>query len=161
VEIPGSVFSKPGSEPIQFFVDFKAKRARWLYYCVTDMKLAGKDLRLVDLETSATPLVFSPSNRTDLAQNPDPNDSLAVELASYYPGLNRVRFVSDDLVPCQESQRRLSFQLDGHNFPDVLPSLSPRNYTNWAFTNQNNLVRQSALYQVVKYVSYSFSQNGV
>ena len=161
VDIPGSVFSKPGSEPAQFFIDFQAKQARWIYYWVTDMKLAGKDVRIVDLESSATPLVFSPSNRTDLVQSPDPNDSLAAELATRYPGLNRMRFASDNAVPCQESPRRLTLQLDGHNFPDSLPSLSPRSYTHWPFTSQRNLVQQSALFQVVKYVSYSFSTNGV
>jgi hypothetical protein len=161
VELPGSVFSRLSAQPIQFFIDFQAKRARWLYYCVTDMKLAGKDFRLVDLETSGTPLVFSPSNRTDLVQNPDANDSLAAELANRYPSLNRIRFVSDDVVPCQNLPRRLTLQLDGHNFPDILPTPSPRNYTEWPFAKQKSLVQQNALYQVVKYVSYSFSKNGV
>lgn len=161
VEIPGSVFSQLGSQPIQFIINFQAKRARWLYYCVTDLKLAGKDFRLVDLDVSGTPLVFSPSNQTDLVQKPDPNDNLAAQLTSRYPGLNRVRFISDDVVPSQESPRRLTLQLDGHNFPDLLPQPSPRHYTKWPFTNQQNLAGQNALYQVVKYVSYSFSKNGV
>lgn len=159
-EIPGAAFANPGSEPINFSIGFQAKRSRWLYYYVTDTKLIGKDIRLVDLDSPAE-LVFSPANRTDLAQNPDPNDSLGAELARRYPSLNRMRFVSDEVLPCQESPRRLTLQLDGHNFPNLLPLPSPRNQTNWPFTNQKNVAGQSALYQVVKYNSYSFSTNGV
>ena len=46
-----------------------------MYYCVTDLKLTGKDLQLVDIGTPGPPLVFSTSNRTDLAQSPDTSDA--------------------------------------------------------------------------------------
>ena len=161
VEIPGTVFASPGGWPVQFTVDFQPRRARWMYYCVTDLKLTGKDLRLVDIGTSAPPLVFSPTNRTDLAQSPDAADALATQLASRYPSLARMRFVSDDVVPCLQSPRTLSLQLDGNNFPDVLPTPSIRNSALWPAAAQGTQPQQDALYQIVKYVSYSFSKNGV
>ena len=161
VEIPGSVFASPASWPVQFVVDFQPKKARWMYYCVTDLKLTGKDLRLVDNGTPGTPLVFSPSNRTDLTQSPDAADALASQLANRYPDLARMRFVSDDVVPCLQSPRNLSLQLDGHNFPDVLPTPPLRNCAFWPATAQGTQPQQDALFQVVKYVSYSFSKNGV
>ena len=161
VEIPGSVFASPGSWPVQFFVDFQPKRARWMYYCVTDLKLTGKDLRLVDIGTPGPPVAFSPSNRTDLTQSADATDALATQLANRYPDLARMRFVSDDVVPCQQSPRNLSLQLDGHNFPDVLPTPPLRNCALWPAAAQANQSQQDALFQVVKYVSYTFSKNGV
>ena len=160
VEIPGSVFASPGSWPVQFEVDFQPKKARWMYYCVTDLKLTGKDLRLVDNGTPGPPLLFSPSNRTDLIQSPDAADALASQLANRYPDLARMRFVSDDVVPCLQSPRNLSLQLDGHNFPDVLPTPPFRNCALWPATAPGNQPQQDALFQVVKYVSYSFSKNG-
>ncbi len=161
VELPGSIFNNPPAQQVQYFIDFQAKQARWLYYCVTDLKLTGKDIRVVDLGTDGNPLVFSPANRTDLGQNPDPNDALASELADRYPDLNRVRFASDASIPCQETPRRLSLQLDGHNFPDVLPAPALQNCTVYPFTQQGDVSPQSALYQVAKYVSYSFPKDGV
>ena len=161
VEIPGKVFANPGAPPVAYLIDFVAKQALWLYYCVTDLKVAGKDLQVVDLGTSGTPIVFSAKNRTDLGQAPDPNDPLAAELAGRYPDFSRLRFASDAAVASQESPRSLALQLDGHNFPDILPAPSPQNLTAWPFTNQQDVTRQDALFQVVKYVSYSFSKNGV
>jgi len=161
VQIPGKVFANPGAQPVQYFVDFVAKQVVWLYYCVTDLKLTGKDLRVVDLGTPGTPIVFGTKNRTDLRQAPDPDDSLAAELADRYPDSNRLRFASDDVIACRESPRSLVLQLDGHNFPDVLPAPAPQNRTAWPFTKQQNVAKQDALFQVVKYVSYSFSKNGV
>lgn len=160
-EFPGSIFTAPGSWPVQFTLDFQPKCARWMYYCVTDMKLTGKDLRLIDAGTTASPLVFSPGNRTDLSQSPDTADTVATQLAGRYPDLARVRFVSDDVVACQESPRKLSLQLDGHNFPDLLPAPPIRNCSVWPAAVQGNQPQQDALFQVVKYVSYSFSKNGV
>ena len=159
-EVPGSVFATPTSWPAQFVVEFQPKRSRWIYYCVTDVKLTGKDLQVVDIGMPGAPLAFSPSNRTDLTQSPDTADALAAQLANQYPELARMRFVSDDVVPCQQSPRKLSLQLDGHNFPDVLPVPPLRNCALWPVTAQGNQPQQDALFQVVKYVSYSFSKNG-
>jgi len=161
VDIPGKVFGNPGAQPVQYFIDFAAERAIWLYYCVTDLKLTGKNLQVIDLGTSGQPIVFSQKNRTDLGQTPDPDDTLAAELAGRYPDFNRIRFASDDVVACREAPRQLSLQLDGHNFPDVLPAPAVQNRTAWPFTDQQNVAKQDALFQVVKYVSYSFSKNGV
>jgi hypothetical protein len=161
VEIPASVFTSQDNWPLEFVVDFQPKRARWMYYCITDLKLTGKDLQLVDIGTPGPPLLFSTANRTDLTQSPDMSDARAIELASRFPDLARVRFVSDDVVPCQQSPRTLSLQLDGHNFPDVLPTPLLRNCALWPATAQGNQPQQDALFQVVKYVSYSFSRNGV
>ncbi len=161
IEIPGQVFASQASWPVEFIVDFQPKRARWMYYCVTDLKVTGKDLQLVDIGTPGPPLVFSTSNRTDLTQSPDTSDARAVQLANQFPDLARMRFVSDDVVPCQQSPRTLSLQLDGHNFPDVLPTPPLRNCALWPATVQGNQPQQDALFQVVKYVSYSFSRNGV
>jgi hypothetical protein len=161
VEIPGKVFANPGMPTVQYSVDFVAKQALWLYYCITDLDVAGRDLQVLDLGTSGTPIVFSTKNRTDLGQTPDPDDPLAMELAGRYPDLSRLRFASDASVASRESPRSLALQLDGHHFPDILPAPSPQNLTVWPFTKQPNVVRQDALFQVVRYVSYSFSKNGV
>ena len=160
IEIPGSVFASPTSWPLRLRVDFKPKSARWIYYCVTDLKLTGKDLGLVDLRMQKPLLKFSSVNRTDLSQSADAGDALAIQLTRRYPGLGCVRFVSDDVVACRQSPRSLSLQLDGHNFPDVLPMPPLRNCALWPAMKQGSKPQQDALFQVVKYASYSFSKNG-
>jgi hypothetical protein len=165
IEIPGAVFASPKkSWPVRLRVNFEPKRARWIYYCVTDMNLAGRDLQLVEQADTGTPqpvLAFSAANRTDLRQSPDAGDAVATQLASRYPDWARIRFVSDDVVACRQSPRRLSLQLGGNDFPDVLPMPPLRNCALLPASVQGNQTQQDALFQVVKYVSYSFSKNGV
>ena len=159
IQIPGKVFAAPAHSPMPCFIDFTASQARWLYYYVTDLTLTGKDLQLVDQGTPGTPVVFGANSKTDLGKSPDPNDTISLQLAAQYPSFNRIRFASDSLVPAQEVPRQLKLQLDGHAFNDVLPAPDLQNRTMWPFGQQPG--KQAALFQVVKYVSYSFSKNGV
>ena len=45
---------------------------------------------------------FSAANRRDLNDDPDPADRIAVQLAGRYPEKRRIRFLSDELVPCRQ-----------------------------------------------------------
>ncbi|HZF48949.1 MAG TPA: hypothetical protein VE093_09885 [Polyangiaceae bacterium] len=97
-----------GPEPGAFYVEFKAKKARWAYYCVTDLVLNEGGLRILDEAPAGTTdkLLFSPENRTRLDEQPDPSDPVAEELARLYQGMRRVRMISDQAVDCRETPRK-------------------------------------------------------
>lgn len=161
IEIPSRALSPTGDAPVEFRIYFEAKKLRWQYYCVTDLKLDGKELSIVDADSSPAAVLFSPVNRTDLNQNPDPSDPVAGRLAQQYPDLKRLRFISDELVPCRQAPRRqVELRLDGNRFPEPLPNPSIAHYSPLAVTVDGKPSQQMALFQVVTYISHSFSKKG-
>ena len=97
--------------PKAFQIAFKAKQARWKYYIITDKTNA--QFRIED--KNAASLMFSVKNRTDLKQQPDAADNMAIMLAAQYPDTQQWRFVSDDLIPCQQAARKsIQLFLDDH-----------------------------------------------
>lgn len=143
-----------GEKPVDFHVAFSAKQARWKYYFITDLKsTADQFFQIIDADPSPTvpalALVFSDENRKDLNQDPDPSDDLAKELAEQYPGMQRFRFVSDNLIPCQQAARKhLELRLDGNPLCGILPNPSFRNYS--------KIEQQDSLFHVVKYLTNPF-----
>jgi hypothetical protein len=97
-----------GPVPAAFRVAFQARRARWAYYCVTDLAPNGGDLHVVDAPPAGTTdvVLFGDQNRTELGAEPDPADPIAVQLAGQYPTMRRVRFLSDQAVACSATPRK-------------------------------------------------------
>jgi hypothetical protein len=161
IDIPTSALPAAGGAPIEFRIRFEAKKARWTYYCVTDLNMNGKELQIVDTDSSPAALRFSPSNRTDLKRNPDPADSVARQLARQYPELARFRFVSDDLVACRQAPRRqIELRLDGNRFPEPLPNPSLANYLSLAMIVDGKPSQQAGWFQVVTYTTHLFTTKG-
>jgi hypothetical protein len=143
--------------PGEFQVAFKSKRVRWKYYILVDRTDA--QFRIED--KGAGPLVFSDKNRVDLSQQPDPSDSVAQALAEQYPKLRRLRFVSDDLVPCQQEARKsIQLYMDGNQVIGTLPNPSPRNYSTLEVTRNGNPHQEDALFQIIKYFTHQFQATG-
>lgn len=88
------------AEPLTFRVVFQARRARWAYYCVTDLAPNGGQLRIVDAPPPGVgdPLLFG--------EESDPADPVARQIAGWYPGMRCLRFLSDQAVACSEVPRR-------------------------------------------------------
>ncbi len=109
--------------PREFQVTFKAKRARWKYYVITDRTNAT--FRIED--KAVPPLKFSDE------MQPDASDDVAKSLAEQYPTMQRLRFVSDELIPCRQEARKSIqlLRLDGGQVVEALPNPSLRNYTIW------------------------------
>lgn len=148
-------------EPREFQIVFEAKKARWVFYCITDRNGATADFRIIDTASSNStpPLVFGDDNRTDLLQDPDPSDVVATGLAEQYPELSRLRFVSDALVPCRQAPRaHIELHANGQQLSRSLPNPSVRNYSMLQVKADEI---QDAFFHVVKYLSQSFSKTGV
>lgn len=161
VEIPAALLPALGEPRPEFQIQFVARRARWKYYCVTDLDLKGKELLIVDRDGSAAALRFGAANRTDLNQQPDPEDPVAVQLAEQFPLLTRIRFLSDDLVACRQApRRRLELLLGANRFPDPLPNPALTNQSSVVVTSGGKTSQQPALYQVVTYVTQPLSEKG-
>jgi hypothetical protein len=125
--------------PALFQIAFEVKRVHWKYFLVTDNSSAIFTIE----DQGDTPVIFSPTNRTDLNENPDDSDKVARLLAEQYPAMQRFRFVSDELIACRQQPRKsLQLLLDGAKVLDPLPNPSLQNYTTG-----------DALFQVVKYFS--------
>jgi hypothetical protein len=116
-------------KPATFYVAFQAKKARWVYYCVTDLAPNGSELTIMDasLAGAADVLLFSDANRTKLDEQPDPTDPVAAQIARQYPAMRCVRFISDEAVACREEPRRhLVLRLGGERLAGPLPNPSLR-----------------------------------
>jgi hypothetical protein len=108
------------AEPYE--IRFKARAARWAYYVVTDR--AG-EVSIVD--SGAPPLGFSAANRTLLNKTPDESDAVAQALARQYPDLQRLRFLSDQPVPCSSVARKgIQLRLGSRKALEVMPNPSIR-----------------------------------
>lgn len=143
------------AEPVEFSIMFTAKQVKWAYYCITDLSDASAQLQIVDAEES--PVVFSDANRIHLNQQPDPTDAVAVALGTRYPEKQRIRFVSDKLIPCQQAARkRLQLQLGVTRLAESLPNPSLQHYSTIAGTGGQTSQPQNVLFHVIKYFTHTF-----
>jgi hypothetical protein len=143
--------------PVVFQVQFEAKRARWNYYVITDTT-AG---RLHVEDKAAMPLRFSDNNRTDLNAQPDHSDTIASAIAEQYPQMQRLRFVSDDLISCQEAVRKtIQLRSESNQLGGALPNPSFRNYTTMQVVENGNTHTQDALFHVITYINHQSQTSG-
>lgn len=123
---------------VQYRISFAAKQARWQYYLVTDRTQGTFSIN----DQNSPSIGFTVETLGSSA------DTLTAQmLAQQYPTLQRLRFTSDQTLPCQTSARK-SFQLklDKQVIINVLPNPSLHN-----FSAANN---EEVLYQIVKYVTH-------
>jgi hypothetical protein len=145
--------------PDEFSIMFTAKQARWVYYCITDLSSADAQLRIVDGDPS--PVVFSDANRSHLNQQPAPTDAVAVTLGAQYPEKQRFRFVSDNLIPCQQmARKRLQLQLGANRLAEALPNPPLQNYSTMSVAGGQTSQPQNVLFQVIKYFTHTFVTTG-
>ncbi len=138
--------------PAQLEVAFRARQSHWAYYCLTDLD-AVPELEIVDSTTTAAPLLFSDANRRDLAEEPDPTDSVALRLAERYPELRRIRFVSDEPVDSRQlPDRHLGLRRGPHLLTEPLPTP--------AVSRRSKIDQQVVLYQIVRFLTHPFPQLG-
>ncbi len=137
--------------PTAFTITFQSKEAYWAYYFVTNLEddQAGFEIRDADAET---PISFGESGRTDLTDPPDPDDAVATMLAEEYPEMSRIRFVSDEPLDCrQQPRKKVQLTLEGQTLLGPLPNPSFHNPAILTGTDQ------TALVQVIKYITHAFS----
>lgn len=108
----------PGRADPPFEIRFQARAARWAYYLVTDRP---GDYSIVDTRPLGRPLGFSAANRTILDDDASATDPVAADLARWYAGMTRIRFLSDLPVPCARAARKgIELRLAGDT---VMPAL--------------------------------------
>jgi hypothetical protein len=141
---------EPGRDEAPFEVRFNAKAARWAYYLLTDRT---GDFSIVDSSGAAPALGFGAANRTLLNKSPDETDPLAAAMARQYPALQRVRFLSDQPMPCSSAARKgLELRLGAQKVLDSMPNPSIRNLSRIKLKQGAALQAQDTLHQVVKYL---------
>lgn len=112
----------PGHADAPFELRFQARAARWAYYLVTDRT---GEFQVVDAQPSGPPLTFGAANRSVLDDAASATDPCARDLARQYPAKKRIRFLSDQPVPCTSAARRgLELRLAGDTVLAALPNPS-------------------------------------
>ncbi len=149
VEIKYSdVSANLGEGANEFQAAFKAKDARWKYYLVAD-KTDSQPVPTIEDQDKI--VVFDAADRTDLVQSPDASDPIAEELIEQYPDKQYFRFVSNALIPCQQTARSsIQLQLNGENVVGSLPNPSLQNYT----IDLRNSKQEYTLHHVFKYLTH-------
>jgi hypothetical protein len=132
---------KPGDEGFEFQIWFEAKKAKWMYYFVTDL--------------SVTPGAFAiaPGDSTfalKFSEVPaDSSDTLAKALEAQYPkeeGFTLTRLVSEQSVSCQQTAiRGLRLTQGDQPIFDALPNPAIRNFC--------AVQGQDGFFEVVKKIS--------
>ena len=133
-----------------FEIRFAARAARWAYYLLTDQ--AG-DFSIVDAAPSGAVLAFSAANRTVLDTAADAGDALARELARQHGALRRLRFLSDQPVPCSSTPRRnLELRLDDQQVLQAMPNPALANLARIQPRPGAAQPGQDTFHQVVRYL---------
>lgn len=128
VEIGNLAAIDVAGEPPVFRVALQARRALWTYYLVTNV--APGDFQITDTAATAAIGFTGAGSPRDLVASPDPDDPVAVDLARQHPGMRRLRFVSDALIPCREQPRQhIELHLDGVRKLANLPNPAFRSYS--------------------------------
>lgn len=114
-----------------FQVAFKAKKARWKYYVVTNQS------NLPAIEDKDKAIAFD--------QPAQSADQIASELAVQYPTMQTFLLASTDLIPCQQAARKsIQLQMNGEKVLDALPNPAMQNFG-------VDAKKEDSLYQIVKY----------
>jgi len=152
--------SLPGKDqallnPPVFQIAFSAKRARWTYYCVTDLSASQGAFGIEDKTAVVSDrLMFSERNRTELQLEPDPEDEIDKTLQTQYPEARRIRFYSDDVVPCrQAAHKHLEFRIGDNALSEALPNPSFKNHFKINVVEGDTAKQEAALFQVLKYLT--------
>jgi hypothetical protein len=139
----------PDKDDAPFEIRFKARAARWAYYLITDQK---GEFSIVDAGAKPA-LGFSADNRTLLNKAPDDDDPVATALSRQYPDLQRMRFLSDQPVPCSSAARKsIELRLGGRKVLAPVPNPSVRHAAGIKRKAGAAAQRQNTFHQVVKFL---------
>ncbi|CAD5372260.1 conserved hypothetical protein [Rubrivivax sp. A210] len=139
----------PGSADADFEIRFKARAVHWAYYLVTDQP---GDFAIIDADAAA-PIVFGAQSTTLLNGAADASDPQAAALAAQYPGQRRIRFLSDQPVPCGSSPRKgLALFQGGQRVLGPLPNASLTRPTRFMRATAGAPQDQDGICQVLKYL---------
>lgn len=147
LRLPAARVSEPLSAK-SFELKFIARRVRWVYYCLTNLRASDGPLQIVESarRRDDEALNFGAMNRTDLGAQPDPADPIARQLVLSYPALRCVRMISDQSIACRQQPRKLlELRLGDERIAGPLPLPSLR-----------CPAREDLLYQVIKHCPQSF-----
>jgi len=142
--------SELGTDDAAFAIKFKARAARWAYYLITDQT---GDFSIVDSSASGPPLGFSATNRTLLTKDADETDPFAMALSRQYSEFQRVRFLSDQPVPCSGTARKgIELRFGGQKVLEAMPNPSIRNLSRIKQKLGAALQDQDTFHQVIQYL---------
>lgn len=142
--------SAQGASDAPFEILFKVRTGHWAYYLITDQK---EDFEIVDTSPATPSITFSAANRTTLNDLPGDLDALASELSRQYPDLRRVRFLSDEAVPCSITTRTgIELRLGNQTLLRPLPNPPLGHLSRIGQRTGAGFPEHDTFHQVVKYL---------
>lgn len=143
----------PAHDTAPFVIRFKARSARWAYYLFTDQ--VG-DFSIVDAQQQGPALGFKLAIPTGGDLSAEEADPLALMLALQDAGLRRLRFLSDQPVPCSSDTRRgIELRLGGQRVLAAMPNPSPENLSRIPPEPGAAQQGQDVFYQLIRYLKAS------
>lgn len=143
----------PALAAAPFEIRFKARSAHWAYYLFTDQ---GGDFSIVDALPQGPALGFKLANQARPDAATEEADPLALVLARQDAGLRRLRFLSDQPVPCSsETRRGIELRLGGQSVMAAMPNPSPENLSRILHEPAAPQQGQDIFYQLIRYLKAS------
>lgn len=143
-----SAMPLPDQPAAPFEIRFKARSARWAYYLFTDQ---SGEFSIVDAMPQGPALSFKLANQARPAPAVEEIDPLALMLAGQDAGLRRLRFLSDQPVPCSSATRRgIELRLGDQRVLGAMPNPSPANLSRLLPEPGAALPGQDIFYQLIR-----------
>ena len=134
-------------KPQDFQINFKTKQVRWIYYLVTERNGNNGSAKF-EVHGSEIETVFNSEVLPD-----ETSDIIAQGLANRFPDTQRIRFISDALIPCQQQARKaIQLTLNGDPVLNNLSNPSLRNHTNLVVNQNSPSQTDLALYHIINYL---------
>lgn len=132
-------FNQVGTENIA--IAFSAKPVLWVFYVITDQAGSAADFSIT-----------AHGSQSFIWKQSEGTDRISQKLADHYPGMARLRFVSEQSIPCRESGlQQIQLLFRGASLIESLPNPSWRNYFQMEMEAGGGSV--DAIFQVVKLLS--------
>ncbi|KAA3613658.1 MAG: hypothetical protein DWQ05_15365 [Calditrichaeota bacterium] len=140
------ILDKPG----KFLIKFKAKKAKWLYYVLTDFQNGNNEnqLSLKDSDLNS-PLEFTEESIPENSVH-----ETVTELKKRYPKLNLTGFRSGTAIPCSQTPKK-TLQLLVDDEP-VIAMLANPALSNFSPSTQVQTQSENQLFHVIKYLTNTF-----
>lgn len=151
-----SSLSMPSDLPRHFVINFRACKARWLYYLVTNKKIQAENQDQFHFHIKHESMVFK---KNDAESGFEKVSKMLIE---QYPDMQHLQFVSEQLISCNEvaKQKIQLFRDIEHKLLENLPNPPIHNFSKLTIKNGDEIEIQDSLYQIVKYISQPFTTNG-
>lgn len=142
----------------QFVINFTARKVRWLYYFVTNLKHAENiEFQIKDTNVGSDSVLIN--FQQNIAESGV--DKVSDGLVGQYPNMQHMKFISEQSISCrQATKKNIQLFLGTEKLLENLPNPPLNNFSRLIEKKGDDLETQDFQFQVIKYISQPFTING-